>query len=452
MYADQGSAASSSTSGMGGAGVNNGGGMAGGLGGPGYQSSLDAFNRANDAGGQSAPPPQLPQSNQPQRSMDPGGASVPGQFQTNGQDNGQGGRLQPSWFDLPGAGAGAGHGGSVDGAGDPQGQQFQHQQQPRGGQQNQPASGGAGGQLDANTIALGEAAGIPINVITELAQRVGADQARQMVEQAAAPLAAQFQQAAQQAAMAQQYGFAPPSPQQQPYQGQFQQGPYNGFQQPQQGGFAGGGQQQQQQPRAMPGLPSRADVLAALSPLADDDGQADAVAKAIFDPMSTALSTLSTHNERLQQQVGQIVQFMQQQQLQQVNNDIEQFYGGLGEQYKGIYGSGRSLTPSQQMARHQVDQHAALLVQGARAMGRNLSVQQALTMAHQSSSSQHQQQLVMQQARQQAERRRGGMGFSPAGPAGSSPMAHTASGHGQGQPKSFDDFYGEWERNVGLRQ
>lgn len=116
-----------------------------------------------------------------------------------------------------------------------------------------------------------------------------------------------------------------------------------------------------------------------------------------------------------------------------LGRQVDGFFGGKDmEPYHDHYGkSGATLTEQQLATRQKVLETADLLISGARSMGRNLTLEEALTVAHDSVSGPIREQVATRKIQQQATQRQKGITMRPgtrsaaAQPAGRSALEAT---------------------------
>jgi hypothetical protein len=202
--------------------------------------------------------------------------------------------------------------------------------------------------------------------------------------------------------------------------------------------------QQQQAPGAQSAQPSTqqrdnddlspVDVAALKAKVGDEE-----LAAAIVDPINRVVE----RTNRVAQQVRESQYRAQQAELETLNKQINQFFGGKElEPYKEVYGAGAATDSQGQMAaRNKVLEYADALIGGARLQGRQLSNAEALQMAHDSVTGPIKDQAARTKLVAQVKQRERGITMKP-----------NARGTGTGQSKPAGRSELEKRVQMGLRK
>ena len=177
------------------------------------------------------------------------------------------------------------------------------------------------------------------------------------------------------------------------------------------------GRSQQKPPvpvTAIPATGAPPDPLASLVPINVDEmvkkfGN-EAIIKELAGPWNTALPLLKELAQEALENRAVSKKTMQ----ETVGNLIDGFFTSAEiAAYKDLYGDGKSLTAEQVQVRNTVLETADALIAGAAMQGRNLSVEDALNLAHDSVSGDFKEKVAVEQIRKTLTKRAKGLTLQP---------------------------------------
>lgn len=102
---------------------------------------------------------------------------------------------------------------------------------------------------------------------------------------------------------------------------------------------------------------------------------------ALAGPINTAIAQINEHRQFIEQ----TRQVSERSHLETLGRQVETFFGGLKD-YSGFYGKDGATNPEQMQARNKVLEQANDLIVGAQLRGQNISIEQALSFAHEAAS------------------------------------------------------------------
>lgn len=133
------------------------------------------------------------------------------------------------------------------------------------------------------------------------------------------------------------------------------------------------------------------------------------------EPFIDAMEAQHAQLEQAQAFMTQSQQRQQQAEIAQLTKTVDDYFGGKDmEPYHDVYGkSGQAMSPEHTAARTKVLETADLLISGARSMGRSMTLDEALTMAHDSVASPIAAKVAVKKIEKQVQTRQAAISLRP---------------------------------------